>query len=484
MLTTAALLLLALDAPATTPSPALPAASTREAVVDAPTTDAAVVAGGGKLFTAASPEARVRVTREVFPAVVRLDVAQETYEDGKRTLQRGIGSGVIIDDLGHVLTNYHVAGRGSDIFVTLYNRERVKATLVGDDHWTDLAIVRIDMDEVRRKNLDVRHAPLGDSDGLVPGQDVFAIGTPFGLTRTATLGIVSNTERTFYPENITIDDYETGWFGNWIQTDATIAPGNSGGPLVDLDGRVVGINTRGNTRGFGLNFAIPIDLAKKVAAELLRTATAEEKGRVVRADLGVEFKPLQDLESFYELDPNKGALISAVDRAGPAAEAGLRPQDILLALAGAATNVRFPEEIAALKARIAALPIGEPVEMLVRRGGEEVKLTAKPAKLESAVGEEREFKTWGVSVRDVTRRLANERQLDDADGVVVTSVNRGFPAERADLEQGDVIRSVDRKPVVDLEAFAKLYRELEDKDAVLLGYVRNRGVRSAVLRND
>lgn len=189
-------------------------------------------------FPAATPQAVMRVTDKVFPAVVRIDVAQETYSDGKRTLRRGIGSGVIIDDQGHILTNYHVAGRAAELYVTLANKERLPARLIGDDHWCDIAVIQLDTDAVKKRKITFNYATLGQSDSLVIGQDVIAIGTPFGLTRTMTLGIVSNNERTFYPEKEMIDDFETGEFNNWIQMDTPIAPGNSGGPLVDLNGKV------------------------------------------------------------------------------------------------------------------------------------------------------------------------------------------------------------------------------------------------------
>lgn len=437
----------------------------------------------GAPFPSATPEAVIAVTQEIFPAVVRLDVAQEIYFEGKRTLRRGIGSGVIIDAAGRILTNYHVAGRAAEIYVTLANKERVPAKLVGDDHWTDIAVVQMDMDTIRRKNIKFAYAELGDSDTLVPGQDVIAIGTPFGLARTMTLGIVSNNERTFYPEKQLIDDYETGEFSNWIQMDTPIAPGNSGGPLVDLSGKVVGINTRG-IQGQSLNFAIPINTANQVVAEILKTATPEKKGRVDRSDLGIDLKPLQDLESFYDIDINKGVLINSVDRGSPAATSGVKTQDILLAIKGKPINVRFPEEIAAVRKMIADLPIGEEVTLSIRRGKETMELTAKTQKLEGAVGEEREMKVWGVSVRDVTRTYANEQQLDDDTGVVVTTLSTGYPAAKADLEKGDVIRTVNGKPVTDLDEFAKLYDDsVQKKDGrVLLEIQRGRGRRSAVMK--
>ena len=432
-------------------------------------------------FPDATPKRVVDVTTRVFPAVVRIDVAQEVFEDGKRTLRRGIGSGVIIDNEGRILTNYHVAGRAAEIKITLFNKERVNARLLGDDHWTDLAVVQMDMDEVRQRNIHFNYAELGQSKTLVTGQDVIAIGTPFGLSRTMTLGIVSNTERTFYPEQSSIDEYETGWFSNWIQMDTPIAPGNSGGPLVDLDGRIVGINTRG-IQGQALNFAIPIDAAKEVIDQILKTSGDGKKGRVTRADIGIDFKPLQELESFYEIEINRGALVSSVDRASPSARAGVRPQDILLAIDGEPINVRFPEEIAPAKARISRLDLTKPVTLSVKRGGETLELAMTPERLQSTVGEEREVKAWGLSVRQITRRLSVEQKLDDTKGVIVTSVSPNFPGDRAQLRAGDVIRKIDGKPVDDLEAFEQMFESQKDQNQFLLEILRGRGVRSAVLK--
>src|SRR5688500_5271573 len=232
--------------------------STAPTTAPAITTTAPAVAGGAQNptdpYPSATPQRVVDVTSRVFPAVVRLDVAQEIYTEGKRQLTRGIGSGVIIDGEGRILTNFHVAGRAAEIYITLFNKERVPARLIGDDHWTDLAVVQMNMDEVRKRKIEFSYAPLGESKDLIPGQDVMAIGTPFGLARTMTLGVVSNNERTFYPDRMKIDEYETGEFANWTQMDTPINPGNSGGPLVDMTEEVVGINTCGGVQS--LNFHV------------------------------------------------------------------------------------------------------------------------------------------------------------------------------------------------------------------------------------
>ena len=429
-------------------------------------------------FPPATPWATVRVGQKVGAAVVRIDVAQEVYVQGKRTLRRGIGSGVIFDDVGHVLTNFHVAGRSAELYVTLASKERIGAKLVGDDHWTDLAVIQIDMDEIRKKHVTLSYAPLGDSKPVITGQDVMAIGTPFGLNRTITLGQVSNNERSFYPERMMIDmtreeNLETGDFANWLQMDTPINPGNSGGPLVDLNGYVVGINTRGG--GQNLNFAIPIDTAKPVIAAILKSAGPNKKGRVDRSDLGIDFKPLQDLETFYKIDIDRGVLVNSVDPLGASAKAGLRSQDILLSVNGHATNCRFPEEIAAVRLMIADVPIGSTLDLVALRAGREMKFAAKTLKLQSVIGEQKELKVWGMSVREVTRAYASDNQLDDDSGVVIQTLTSGHPANEADLERDDVIHSLNGKPVTDLDEFLRLYKETIAKHTEKVGLDLHRG---------
>ncbi len=436
-------------------------------------------------FPAATPRRVVEVTQLIFPAVVRLDVAKEVYRQGKRSVERGIGSGVIIDAQGHILTNYHVAGRATQIDITLANKERVKGRLIGDDHWTDLAVVQMDMDEIHRRHISFNWATMGRSDNLVPGEVVMAVGTPFGLARTMTLGVISNADRTFYDvaPHLRIDgEYETGEFSNWIQMDTPINPGNSGGPLVDMNGKVIGINTRGG--GQNLNFAVPIDTAREVVRAILRTATPEHKGYVERSDLGLDLMPLQGLETFYNIDINHGVLINSVERGSPADKAGVRSQDILLAINDHPVNVRFPEQIAPARKMIADLPVGSTVILTLRRGSRVLKLPVKTWRLLSAVGEERELKRWGMSVRQITPAYAAEHQLDDTLGAIVTTMSPGLPASKAELRPGDIIRRVNGKVVRDVDAIAGLYRQtLTQKDGlVLLQVQRGRGLQSFVLK--
>ncbi|MBE3069886.1 MAG: trypsin-like peptidase domain-containing protein, partial [Planctomycetes bacterium] len=193
-----------------------------------------------------SLETATKLARDrVYPATVRVDARRAEFVGGEKRRLGGNGSGVIFDDQGHVLTNYHVAGRADELTCILFNKERVKAHLVGADPWTDLAVIQLDLDEVREKGMKFQHAAFGDSDAIEEGDSVLAIGSPFGLSRSISNGIISCRDR-ILGEGLDLGGgLETGIFNTWLQTDAAINPGNSGGPLVDFRGDVVGINTRG-----------------------------------------------------------------------------------------------------------------------------------------------------------------------------------------------------------------------------------------------
>jgi serine protease Do len=217
------------------------------------------------LFLAAST-AQVRASMSggfdrLLDSVVRIDVRELNFEEGARRIDASIGSGVILTQDGLILTNAHVAGpRSVEINVTLSNLERVGARLIGWDHWTDLSLLRINLDDVKRRQLAFKHAEFGDSERLYVGETVYAVGTPHGLTRTVTRGIISNNNR-YFEDTEGVDGYETGNFNTWLQTDAAINPGNSGGPLVTEDGRIVGITSRAYLGANNLGFAIPSSIA-------------------------------------------------------------------------------------------------------------------------------------------------------------------------------------------------------------------------------
>jgi len=399
-------------------------------------TTLALVAGGLFFVLPSAGAETSRGFRQLLDAVVRIDVREFSYEAGAKRFQSGVGSGVIVSADGLILTNAHVVGlRAVEINVTLANLERVSAELVGWDHWTDLALLRLDPEEVARKGHTFAVAKFGDSDRLDPGETVYAVGTPHGLTRTVTRGIISNPRR-FFADSRGVKGYETGQFNTWLQTDAAINPGNSGGPLVTSNGRIVGINSRGYSGADNLGFAIPASTATKVMAGLARD------GKITRSYAGIVPGALRDLEDFYDLELNTGMLINSVDPGSPAAGSGLRGGDILLAINGQPVDGRFPEQLPPIKNLIAAQPVGTELTLSVKRGDLTRDYTVTTEELVSRVGEESVVEVWGLSIREVSRPFARENQLPDEEGVLVIGVQRGFPAAVAGLSSGDVITKI------------------------------------------
>ena len=381
----------------------------------------------------------------LLDAVVKIDVREVTFDGGTKRFGSGIGSGVILSKDGLILTNAHVVSpEAVEINVTLASLERVSATLVGWDHWTDLALIRLDMAEIKKRKLSFATAKLGNSAKLHPGQTVFAVGTPYGLTRTVTRGIVSNTQRHF-EDSRGVRGYETGAFNTWLQTDAAINPGNSGGPLVTENGKVVGINSRGYLGADNLAFAIPSTVARQIIGALVKD------GEITRSYVGIVPGVLQDLEGFYELAQNTGMLIKSVDTGSPAAQAGLRGGDILLSIDGEKVDGRFPEQLPEIQNQIASRPLGAALKLEVFRNGSSQFKMVETEKLISRVGEEEAFEEWGLSVRKVSRTYAREHQLEKSDGMVVIGVRPGYPAAVSGLSRGDIILKINRQDVTSLE---------------------------------
>jgi len=257
-----------------------------------------------------------------------------------------VGSGVIIDDQGHILTNLHVIKGADEITVRLDNKRELAGKVVGTDTKTDLAVIRIPPDGVVA-------APLGDSDKIRVGEWAIAIGSPFGLEETVTVGVVSAMGRS----EVGIVPYE-----NFIQTDASINPGNSGGPLLNVRGEVIGINTAILSTGQGIGFAIPINVARRVAGALIA------KGRVVRGWLGVSLQPVSDeLAETLGSQKGKGAVVARVLPGSPAAKAGLSPNDVIVGVGDVAV-----EDLQHLQRLVLDAPVDRPLTLKVLRKGKEV----------------------------------------------------------------------------------------------------------------
>lgn len=392
-------------------------------------------------------EARNRV----YPALVNIQLVTSVYAGGKEIKGRSVGSGTLIDERGHVLTNQHVTNEGQYFRCTLIDKVEVSAELVGEDPLTDLAVLRLKLEELPPDHPPLVIAELGDSNRLDVGDFVMAMGSPLALSRSVTLGIVSNTERVFADGLSGSDDemqlapgQRTGLFTRWIQHDALINPGNSGGPLVNLEGQVVGVNELG---GSAIGFAIPANLARDVAQALI------EHGEVPRSWIGMSLRPIQ------KTGLERGVLVDSVFADAPAGQAGLKPGDVIIAFDGQPVTVRFPEEIPLLMKRVADLPIGSTLSVGYERDGQTLEAKVVTAKLTRDRGQERELRKWGLTVLEITPWTAREHRFDSTEGVLVSGVRGGGSAALAKppLYEGDVIQSLDGEPVADLENLIQRY---------------------------
>jgi serine protease Do len=370
----------------------------------------------------------------VKPALVRIKVVATQYYQGREVKFEASGSGVIISKEGYVITNHHVAGHATRIVVILASNEEIPADLVGTDPLADISVLKLISDGKR----EFPSVEFGDSDAMRVGDTVLAMGSPLAMSQSVTLGIVSNVKmvmpEAFSSSRFTLDGEDVGSLVRWIGHDADIYPGNSGGPLVNLKGQVIGINEI----SFGLSGAIPGNLAQRVARQII------EKGKVSRTWLGVEIQPL-----LKEDKDNRGVLISDVVDDSPAAKAGVHSGDILLKIAGRDVLVRYAEEIPLLNQMVADLPVGEEVEVLVQRDGQEKSLKLTTAEREKNERQQFELKQWGITARDISALAARELKLKSLDGVIVTSIRPGGPSDDAKppVQTGDVLTEINGTPV-------------------------------------
>ncbi len=366
-----------------------------------------------------------------------------------------LGSGVIVDSKGYILTNYHVIDKANEIIVKVKDGKEYQAVVVGSDPKTDLAVIRL------KHKAHWVAADLGDSDQVRVGDWVLALGSPFGLEQTVTSGIISAKSRTI----------GQGPYDNFLQTDASINPGNSGGPLVNLDGQVIGINTAIVSQSggsIGIGFAIPINMAKKIYQDLIST------GMVRRGWLGVNIQNLTPaLSSHFKLPANtRGVLINAVFRGGPADRAGIKPGDILVTFKG--HHIATDKDLLRLVAQTSE---GEKITVTIFHDGAVRKLKVKMGDLEKAQ-RARNTSRQAPAARTIPESnsalLGLEVEDRPADqkgghsGVVIVSVEPGSPAEGAGLLPGDAIREVNRQQVNNAKTFNTLVDRLKPSDDLLI----------------
>lgn len=378
---------------------------------------------------------------------------QQDPQQRKRQ-QRGAGSGFIISKDGLILTNNHVVEKADKITVTLSDNSEVEAELIGTDPQSDVALVKVNVEE------DLPILPLGDSDALEVGEWVIAIGNPFGLSQTVTVGVVSATGRS----RVGINEYE-----NFIQTDAAINPGNSGGPLLNIHGEVIGINSAlySRTGGYmGIGFAIPINMAKSIEDQL------QKHGKVTRGWLGVGIQNVDDtLAGYFGLDKAEGVLITEVYPDTPAEKAGIEREDIILELEGVPLK-----DSSDLRNRIAHTTTpGSDVSLRVLRDGKTMEISVTIGELPEDFGNFAQNKTskdllgeYGLVLQELTPDLAEQLGYNGRQGVVITEVNPQSFAESIGLKPGQLIEEVNKRRVTSLQDLDRILQESDIEGRVLL----------------
>ncbi len=407
-------------------------------------------------------EQLVKVTNSAIPTVVSISAEKKTGSPREKRQMpmpfplpkeaKAVGSGVIIDKRGYIVTNNHVVKNTKSITITLFDKRTFPCELVGSDPATDIAVIKIISDVPQ----DLPVAQMADSDALKVGEIAIAIGNPFGFGHTVTMGIISATGR----EGFGLADYEY-----FIQTDAAINPGNSGGALININGKLIGINTAIFSRNggyMGIGFAIPSNMVKQVVDELI------QKGKVTRGWLGVYIQNITpEIAKNFKFEGKKGVLVADIMKDSPARKAKIEIGDIIISVNGAEVS-----DINQLRRYVAALKPGTSAKVKIFRAGKEVELDVMIAELpaQSQITEEKmeEVDTIGMSVGDITEENAYKFRISDTTGVIVLEIQDQSPAYEAGMMVGDIIKEIENIPVENVDKYNELLKQYEKKETLLL----------------
>ena len=399
----------------------------------------------------------IEVAERVKPAVVHIEAIVRMNDRRNQVT----GSGVITHPDGRILTNHHVVDRAEKVTVSVPGvKRKYPARIVGTDMQTDIALLRIESDTP------LPAARFGSTEEVRVGQWVLAIGNPYGLDGTVSFGIVSAKGRNLeLPE--TLNDF--------IQTDAMIDRGSSGGPLVDLEGFVIGINSRGQGRGIG--FTIPIDTALEVAREL-------EAGGIERGYIGITMQPLDRDLAEYLGHPNlTGAVLNSVIEGSPAQRAGLRTGDVITSFDGTPVETEKEEDLGIFQRLVAGIEPGRKVKLEIVRDGKQRSLDVEVGTMPKVDPAEEESDV-GIHVREITANLARAHRLDSESGAFVHFVARGSPAAEAGLYVGDVIEQIEDDRIDDLENFRAAIRRVAGKKRFLITVRRGLETKFLLIKRD
>ncbi len=396
----------------------------------------------------------------VYPALVRVEVVVPIFHEGREIRVQGGGSGAIVSADGLVVTNHHVAGQATSIICVLPDKSEIRAERVGTDPMTDICVLQLTEKKV------YPYASFGDSAKLRVGDTVLAMGSPGSLSQSVTAGVISNVDLILPPMmagQLRLQGEDVGAMVKWIAHDAAIFPGNSGGPLVSLNGEIVGINEL----GLGLSAAIPSNLAKSVVDEIVKL------GAPRRSWLGIVSQPLLKSSGRKE-----GVLISGIVPASPAEEAGLKPGDILLSYDGQPVTARFQEDLPVINRLVFATPVDKKTQLIIERDGTKKTLEVTTRLRTVAEPDDSELKEWGMAARNIGEMAARAMKRKTPDGVLVVSIRPGGPCSEAKpaVQSGDVIVAINGKPVKNVDELiartAEIVKEKKEPVPTLVAFER------------
>ena len=403
---------------------------------------------------------------KVFPAVVFVKCLREDYSKGKKQSQAVTGSGVIISPDGKVVTNWHVIDKAFEVRCQLNDGTEAYADIIGSDKDCDIALLQLkDIDK------ELPCAAIGDSTVLHEGDFVMAMGAPFGLSRSVSIGIISCTDR--YLE-------ENGLYSLWLQTDAAICPGNSGGPLVNTAGEVIGINTLGSNSGGGdLGFAVPSETVK-LLVERLGTY-----GKANWSWTGLQLQALRDFNKNIYFDGEEGVIVAETDLLSPARKAGIKARDRILSINGDPVNVLRPNDLPMLRKHIGLLPKEQPATFQVKRGDEVMDIDITPIEKGKVEGDELDCPRWDMTLKIINRFDNPDLYFHRKEGVFVNSLKSPGNAANAGLVRNDIILKVGTEKVTTLQDISKIHQEsldnVDEKPRLVLSVLRNGLLRQVVL---